>query len=334
MDKVFIIAEAGVNHNGSLARAKKMVDVAVDAGADAVKFQAFNADALVSRYAPKARYQKATTARGESQLAMLRRLQLGPDGQAELMRYCRRKRIVFLSSPFDLESIDMLARLGLKIFKIPSGEITNVPYLRRIGALKKKVIMSTGMATLKEIGDALAILTGSGTRHGDIILLHCNTEYPTPCVDVNLSAMDTMRAAFGLAVGYSDHTEGIEIPVAAVARGARVIEKHFTLDTALRGPDHKASLDPDALKRMVRAIRNVEMAEGNGVKRPSRSEAANMPAVRKSIVAARDIAEGELFTESNLTIKRPGTGISPLRWDKVLGKKAPRAFRGDEIVSL
>ncbi|MFZ3122399.1 MAG: N-acetylneuraminate synthase [Thermodesulfovibrionales bacterium] len=332
--RTFIIAEAGVNHNGSIDIAKKLIDVAAETGADAVKFQTFKAENMVSRFAAKAEYQKKTTDADESQFDMIKRLELNEDAHKELMGYCRDKGIIFLSTPFDLESIDLLNNLGIEIFKIPSGEITNLPYLRKIGRLKKKVILSTGMADLEEIGNAINVLTGYGTRKDDITVLHCNTEYPTPFEDVNLVAMLTIRDAFKVKVGYSDHTPGIEAPVAAVALGATVIEKHFTLDKNMKGPDHKASLDPDELKAMIRTIRNIEKALGDGVKKPSTSELRNKPVVRKSIVAAKEIKKGETFTEDNITVKRPGTGISPMEWDSVIGNKAVRAFEEDDLIEL
>ncbi len=279
-NKTFIIAEAGVNHNGSLELAKKMIDAAVGASADAVKFQTFKAEKVVSRYAPKAEYQKKTTTAeaDESQLEMIKKLELDAAAHQTLIDYCKKKNIRFLSTPFDLESIDLLNELGLDIFKIPSGEITNMPYLRKIGSLKKEIILSTGMANLGEIEDALDVLTGAGTKLKDITILHCNTEYPTPMQDVNLKAMQTIKYAFpGIHVGYSDHTEGIEVSIAAVAMGAAIIEKHFTLDKNMAGPDHKASLEPDELKAMVNAIRNIEKALGNGIKKPSPSELKNKP---------------------------------------------------------
>ena len=334
MHKVFIIAEAGVNHNGSLKTAKKMVDAAAKAGADAVKFQTFNAGSLVSKYAPKAGYQKKATGGAGSQLEMLKRLELDLKAHKELLRYCRKKKIVFLSSPFDLESIDLLARLGLKIFKIPSGEITNMPYLRRIGSLRKTIIMSTGMSNLKEIKDALDVLVGKGTKKGNITVLQCNTEYPTPFEDANLSAMAAIKKKLGIKVGYSDHTAGTDVPIAAAALGAAVIEKHFTLDKNMRGPDHKASLEPGELAAMVKAIRNIEKALGDGKKKPSPSEIKNMAVVRKSIVAARRITKGEMFTLENLTVKRPGKGMSPMEWNKVIDKKAKRNFKQDELIRL
>ena len=332
MKRVFIVAESGVNHNGSLNIAKKMVDVAASAGADAIKFQTFHAQSLVSKFAPKAIYQKKTTGRDESHLEMIKKLELSSDAHKELIRYCRAKKIMFLSSPFDLESIDLLARLGLRTFKIPSGEITNLPYLRKIGSLRRKIIMSTGMATLGEVKDALDILVKSGTKKKDIIVLHCNTEYPTSFKDVNLLAMVTMKNILGVQVGYSDHTSGIEVAIAAVALGARVIEKHFTLDKNGKGPDHKASLEPQELRMMIASIRNIQKALGCGKKGPSKSEAKNISIVRKSIVAARDIRKNEKFSEENIMVKRPGTGISPMIWDKVLNKIASRNFRQDELI--
>ncbi len=332
MDRVMIIAEAGVNHNGSVALAEKMIDAAVEAGADAVKFQTFRAQKLVTAEARMAAYQKRNTGKEESQYAMLKRLELDREAHERLMRRCEERGVIFMSTPFDLESIDMLADLGLEIFKIGSGELTNLPYLRKIGALKRRVILSTGMGTLGEVEAALEVLTTAGTPRSAVTLLHANTMYPTPFEDVNLRAMQTLACAFGCAVGYSDHTPGIEVPVAAVALGARIIEKHFTLDKRMAGPDHKASLEPDELSAMVRAVRRVERALGDGIKRPTASEKPNIPAARKSIVAARDIAEGEVLSEENLTTKRPGTGMSPMRWDEIIGTKALRAYRKDEPI--
>jgi N,N'-diacetyllegionaminate synthase len=334
MNKTFIIAEAGVNHNGSLEMALQLIDVAVATGADAVKFQTFKAEKVVAVNAPKADYQQKTTGSDESQFEMVKKLEMDETAHTRLYQHCQHKGIQFLSTPFDLESIDLLERLGLEIFKIPSGEITNLPYLRKLGALKKRLILSTGMADLGEIEDALDVLTESGTPLENITVLHCNTEYPTPLEDVNLLAMLTIKNAFGVEVGYSDHTAGIEVPIAAVALGATIIEKHFTLDRNLSGPDHKASLEPDELKAMVQAIRNIEKALGDGMKKPSPSESKNKPIARKSIVAARSIRKGETFTVENLTIKRPGTGISPMRWDVILKMKAARDFYEDEIICL
>ena len=334
MNKVFIIAEAGVNHNGSLSIAKKMVDAAKNAGADAVKFQTFKAKNIATKLAPKAAYQKNTTNSNETQFDMLKSLELSIEAHKELMNYCKKKKIMFLSTPFDLESIVMLNKLGLEIFKIPSGEITNMPYLRKIGALKKKIIMSTGMSNIKEIKEALDILIKSGTQKKHIILLQCNTEYPTPYEHVNLRAMHTIKESFKVKVGYSDHTLGIEVPLAAVALGAVVIEKHFTLDKNMRGPDHKASLEPEELKYMVQAIRKVERAMGVTFKKPSPSELKNRDLMRKSITAARDIKKGEIFTVNNITIKRPNTGISPMKWDEVIGCLAKKDFATDEMIEL
>jgi N,N'-diacetyllegionaminate synthase len=333
-NKTFIIAEAGVNHNGSIEIAKKMIEVAKECGADAIKFQTFKAEKVISKYAPKAEYQKQTTGETDSQLEMVKKLELSFDDFVALKEYCDKLNIMFLSTPFDFESIDFLNDLGLEIFKIPSGEITNLPYLEKIGKLGKKVILSTGMADLGEIEDALDILTSCGTKKEDITILHCNTEYPTPYEDVNLLAMLTIKEAFKVKVGYSDHTLGIEIPIAAVALGASVIEKHFTLDKNMEGPDHKASLEPHELKAMIDAIRNIEKALGNGIKKPSKSELKNKDIVRKSIVAKREIKKGEIFTEDNITVKRPGTGISPMRWYEVLGKVAPKDYKEDELIEI
>ncbi len=332
MSDVFIIAEAGVNHNGDINLAKKLIDVASEAGADAVKFQSFKAEKLVTKTAKKADYQNETTDSTENQYTMIKKLELDYGKHQELIDYCKSKNIMFLSSPFDLESIDLLNDLGIELFKVPSGEITNLPYLRKIGKLNKKVVVSTGMANLGEIEDAIDVLRVSGTD--DISILHCNTEYPTPMEDVNLTAMNTIKDAFKVEVGYSDHTLGIEIPIAAVTLGARVIEKHFTLDKTMEGPDHRASLDPDELKEMVTSIRNIEQALGNGVKKPSKSEQKNKEIARKSIVAGADIKKGERFTEENIEIKRPGEGISPMSWDVVIGKEAKREFAKNELIEL
>lgn len=329
---IFIIAEAGVNHNGSLELAKKLIDVAAKAGADAVKFQTFKADKLVSKTAKKAEYQQQTTDASESQYAMIKKLELDIAAHHELIAYCKTKNILFLSTPFDHESIELLNDLGMSIFKIPSGEITNLPYLRHIGSLGKKVIMSSGMADLGEIEDALDILAEAGTLKENITVLHATTEYPCPIDEVNLRAMQTIALAFGIKAGYSDHTNGIEIPIAAAAMGATVIEKHFTLDREMEGPDHKASLEPDELIAMVKAIRNIEKALGNGIKKPSFSEAKNMAVARKSIVAACPIREGESFTAANITIKRPGNGISPMRYDEIIGTNAKKDYEADELI--
>ena len=333
-ERVFIIAEAGVNHNGSVKIAKKLIDAAVKAGADAVKFQTFKAKSVVSRYAPKAEYQKRSGGKDETQFEMLKKLELEIDVHRELIKYCKKKKIVFLSSPFDLDSIDLLAELGLEIFKIPSGEITNLPYLNKIGSLNKKVIMSTGMADLKEIKEALDILISSGTGKQNIVLLHCNTAYPTPSEDVNLKAMFTINKAFKVKVGYSDHTLGIEIPIAAVALGASVIEKHFTLDKNMEGPDHKASLEPSELKALVSAVRNVEKALGNGIKKSTKSEEENKNIVRKSIVAKINIPKGVRITDSMLDIKRPGTGLEPKALSRVVGRKTKRAIEKDTLIEI
>lgn len=334
MRNVFIIAEAGVNHNGSLVLAKKLVDVAVDAGADAVKFQTFKADSLVSKSAQKADYQMQLTSADETQYEMIKKLELDEHAHCELIRYCNEKKIMFLSTPFDHDSIDMLNGFEMQIYKIPSGEITNLPYLRHVGRLGKKVIMSTGMADLGEIEDALDILMLSGLPKEKITVLHATTEYPCPIDEVNLKAMQTIRNAFGIDVGYSDHTQGIEVPIAAVAMGACVIEKHLTLDRSMEGPDHQASLEPQEFKKMVIGIRNIEQALGDGVKRSSKSELKNMNVARKSIVAARLIKVNETFNEANITVKRPGNGISPMRWDEVLGHIATRNFAKDELIEL
>ncbi len=330
--KVYIIAEAGVNHNGSLKLAKQLIDIASCAGIDAVKFQSFKASNLVSENAKKAEYQKETTNQHESQFDMLKKLELKKETHIELINYAKEKNIEFLSTPFDLESIDLLDDLGLNIFKIPSGEITNLPYLRKIGSLKKEVILSTGMSNLQEIKDALGILIESGTQKDNITILHANTEYPTPYEDVNLNAMRTISKEFNIKVGYSDHTLGIEVPIAAVAMGATIIEKHFTIDKTLDGPDHKASLDSDELKAMVCGIRNIENALGNGIKQASKSESKNICIVRKSIVASKDIKKGEIFTEKNITTKRPGNGISPMKWDDIVGSIATKNYIKDELI--
>lgn len=327
---VFIIAEAGVNHNGDIELAKKLIDVASDAGADAVKFQAFKADDLVQQSAPLAPYQQRS--QKGSQYDMLKKLELNETHHRMLRDYALEKGILFLSSPFDLDSIDLLAAMDLPIIKIPSGEITNLPYLRKIGRLGKKVILSTGMSYLFEVAGAIEALEQAGTT--DITLLHCNTEYPTPMDDVNLLAMRTLRDMFDRPVGYSDHTMGIEISLGAVAMGAKVIEKHITLDRNMEGPDHAASSDPEEFKAMVRAIRNLEKGLGTGLKRPSASEQANKDVARKSIFAAVDISIGQLIKESDLTIKRPGTGLSPMLYDEVVGKRAKRDFKKGEAMEL
>lgn len=332
--KTLIIAEAGVNHNGDLDMARRLVDVAAEAGADLVKFQTFKADRLVATDAPKAAYQQRASHADETQHAMIRRLELSPAAHEALIGHCKSRGIGFFSTAFDLESIDLLVSLGLDRFKIPSGEITNLPYLRRIGSFGKPVLLSTGMASMADIEAALEVLETVGTPRDRITVLHCNTEYPTPMGDVNLRAMQTLQRAFDVTVGYSDHTEGIEIAVAAVALGATVIEKHFTLDRSLPGPDHRASLEPGELRAMVTAIRNIEQALGDGRKRPSASERKNIAIARKSLVAARPIRAGETFDATNLTAKRPGNGLSPMRWDEVIGRRAARDFAQDELIEL
>lgn len=332
--KTLIIAEAGVNHNGDINLAKKLIDAAAEAGADIVKFQTFNANRQVTRSAKKADYQVQTTDSTESQHEMLSRLELTEAMHHILIAHCKTCNIAFLSTGFDIESVDLLVSLGQECFKIPSGEITNLPYLRHIGQLGKTVILSTGMATMSDIEAAIDVLEQAGTPRAMVTVLHCTTEYPTPMNEVNLRAMQSINKALGIAVGYSDHTQGIEVAIAAVATGAAVIEKHFTLNRNLPGPDHKASIEPAELKAMVTAIRNIEMAMGDGIKRLTPSEAKNKPVARKSLVASREIKAGEVFTADNLTAKRPGTGISPMRWDEVLGKKAPHDFIEDELIDL
>lgn len=329
--KVLIIAEAGVNHNGSLELAKKLIDVAKECGADIVKFQTAKLESLVSKCAPMAEYQKNNIGQVKSQKDMLKELLLSFNDFVELKRYCDEKQIEFLSTPFDIDSIYFLNDM-VNVWKVPSGEITNLPYLIEIAKTKKPVILSTGMSEMHEIEDAVRVLRQNGTEK--ITLLHCNTQYPTPYEDVNLNAMNQLKEEFEVEVGYSDHTQGIEVPVAAVAMGATVIEKHFTLDKNMEGPDHKASLDPKELKDMVCAIRNIEKAMGNGIKKPSDSEKPNKAVARKSIVASRRIKKGEIFTEENLTTKRPGNGISPMKWFEVLGQTASRDFEEDELINL
>jgi len=332
--RTLIIAEAGVNHNGDLDMAKQLIDAAAKAGADLVKFQTFSADRLVTRTATMADYQTKNTQREESQYEMLKRLELSAEMHDELIAHCELRKIGFFSTAFDMESIDLLESFGQNIFKIPSGEITNLPYLRSIGRLGKSVILSTGMATLGDIESAISALEEAGTAREDITVLHCTTEYPTPMSEVNLRAMKSIKHAFGVEVGYSDHTPGIEVAVAAVALGASVIEKHFTLDCSLPGPDHKASLEPEDLEAMVAAIRNIETAMGDGVKRFTESEARNRPVMRKSLVASQAIRAGDTFSSNNIMCKRPGTGISPMRWDEIVGRKATRDFLADELIDL
>ncbi|MFT4802843.1 MAG: N,N'-diacetyllegionaminate synthase [Psychroserpens sp.] len=329
-----IIAEAGVNHNGDLALAKQLIDVAADAGADLVKFQTFSADRLATGQAKKADYQSLTTDSTESQHQMLSRLELSANMHHELIDYCTKRNIGFFSSGFDIESVDFLINLGVNHFKIPSGEITNLPYLLHIGQLNKPVILSTGMATMGDIEAAIDVLEQAGTSRSLITVLHCTTEYPAPMEEVNLRAMQSMQAAFGVAVGYSDHTVGIEVAIAAAALGATVIEKHFTLDKSLPGPDHKASLEPDELKAMVAAIRNIDIALGDGIKRLTPSEIRNKPVARKSLVASKAIKAGEVLNAENVTTKRPGTGISPMQWEAVMGRKAMRDFVVDELIEI
>ena len=333
--KTLVIAEAGVNHNGDMALAKQLVAVAADAGSDFVKFQTFIAKNIVSQSAPKADYQKGTTDPEESQQEMIRKLELTYEDHRELIGECRKHGIGFFSTAFDTDSINLLENLGaLDFVKVPSGELTNLPYLRYLTRRGKPVLLSTGMATIGEVEAAIEAIEKAGTPREKITVLHCTTEYPTPMDEVNLNAMVNMGRALGVSVGYSDHTQGIEVPIAAVALGAEVIEKHFTLDRSLPGPDHRASLEPEELKAMVSGIRNIEKAMGDGVKRPGPSELKNKPIARKSLVAACPIQAGERFTEANLMPKRPGTGISPMRWDEVIGRQAPRDFAPDELIEL
>ena len=333
MNKVLIIAEAGVNHNGNYDLALQLIDAAKEAGADIVKFQTFVPELLMSKKAQKADYQKATTGEGESQLDMIKKLSLGYNEFRSLKDYCEKKGIEFLSTAFDMPSIDFLEELGIRLHKIPSGEITNLPYLKKTGSLKKKVIISTGMATMQEIAEALAVLTKAGTPISDITVLHCNTEYPTPFEDVNLLAMKTIGDTFQVKIGYSDHTKGIEVPIAAVALGAIVIEKHFTLDRNMEGPDHKASLEPSELKLMVQSIRNIEKAIGQNTKEPSASEIKNIAIARKSIHLSKNVKAGHLLTEADLIMKRPGDGISPMKINDVIGKKTKSDLDEDTKLS-
>ena len=329
-----IIAEAGVNHNGSIELAFELIDAASEAGADVVKFQTFKAENLVTRSAAKADYQLGTTDSKETQFEMIKKLELSYDIHLKLISRCKEKGIRFSSTGFDTSSVDVLIELGVDFLKVPSGEITNLPYLRHVGSKGLPIILSTGMSSMQEVASALQILEKAGARKHDINVLHCNTEYPTPMEDVNLRAMLSMENKLGVKVGYSDHTLGIEIPIAAVAMGATVIEKHFTLDRTMEGPDHAASLEPDELKQIVYSIRNIEKAMGDGQKKPSKSEQANMGVARKSIVASKNIKIGEQFTEENLAVKRPGTGISPLRWDELLGIESNKDFQADELISI
>tara|TARA_X000000950_G_C13912196_1_gene659431 strand:- start:1122 stop:2117 length:996 start_codon:yes stop_codon:yes gene_type:complete len=329
---VFIIAEAGVNHNGSIKLAKNLIDVASISGADAVKFQTFFAKNLSTKNSKKANYQKNLTNYNETQFSMLKKLELTKEMHIDLINHCKKKKIEFLSSPFDLDSIQLLEELKLKRFKIPSGEITNLPYLRYLGKLNKKIILSTGMSTIIEVKSALEVLTKSGTKKNNITVLHTNTEYPTPFEDVNLRAMVSMGKKLNVKFGYSDHTLGVEVDIAAVAMGATCIEKHFTLDCNMKGPDHKASLEPSQLTSMVKSIRNIEKALGSDKKKITKSESKNLQIVRKSIVAKRNIKKGEILNENNLAIKRPGGGISPMKWDHFLGSKAKRDYKEDDLI--
>lgn len=335
MHKTLIIAEAGVNHNGSIVLAKKLIDAAAEAGADYVKFQTFKTENLVSKATKKAVYQKRNfSGEDDSQFSMLKKLELSSEQHSELVTYSKQRGIKFLSTAFDLDSIDFLSTLNLGIWKIPSGEITNYPYLKRIALKNEPIILSTGMSEIEEIENAITVLLNYGIKRNQITLLHCNTEYPTPMEDVNLKAMLAMEKRFGIHTGYSDHTRGIEVPIAAVSLGATVIEKHFTLDRSMEGPDHKASLEPGELKAMIDAIRNIEKALGDGIKRVSASEQKNKSIVRKSIVASRRILKGETFTEDNITVKRPGNGLSPMLWEKVLGRKAIQTFEEEDFIVL
>ena len=331
-----IIAEAGVNHNGSIDIAKQLVDKAVEAGVDIIKFQTFKADKLVSKSAKQAEYQKKNigTNSDDSQYNMLKKLELSEQDHQELMAYCKERGIQFFSTAFDLESIDYLHSLNLGLWKIPSGEITNYPYIKKIAQYHEPVILSTGMCKMDDISAAMNVLCKNGVERSQITILHCNTEYPTPYKDVNLMAMQQIKKEYQVSVGYSDHTKGIEVPIAAVALGASVIEKHFTLDRNMEGPDHKASLEPDELKAMVSAIRHIEQALGDGHKQISESERKNIAIARKSIVAACPIKKGEMLTEQNLTVKRPGTGISPMRWEEVIGTKAIKDFAEEDLIEI
>lgn len=330
-----IIAEAGVNHNGSIELAKKLVDEAVSAGVDIIKFQTFKSEKLVSKSARQAEYQQRNIGKkDEGQLAMLKKLELSEDDHYDLINYCKERNIQFFSTAFDLESVEFLHKLGLGLWKIPSGEISNYPYLKLIASYGEPVILSTGMCELADIEAALNVLTTNGLDKDKITILHCNTEYPTPMQDVNLKAMNEIAERFGVKVGYSDHTKGIEVPIAAVALGASIIEKHFTLDRNMEGPDHKASLEPDELKQMVTAIRNIELAIGNGHKTVSDSERKNIEIARKSLVAACNIKKGDTLTAENVAVKRPGNGINPMRWNEVIGTKAIRDFSEDELIEL
>ncbi|MEK5289173.1 N-acetylneuraminate synthase [Streptococcus sp. FSL R7-0212] len=328
---VYIIAEIGCNHNGDIELAKRMVDVAVECGVDAVKFQTFKADKLISKYAPKAEYQKITTGIEDSQLEMTRRLELSFEEYLELKDYCLAKKVDVFSTPFDFESLDFLISTDMPIYKIPSGEITNLPYLEIIGKLNKKVILSTGMANMEEIHNAVNILVNNGTK--DISILHCTTEYPTPFTSINLNVLNTLKKEFpNLKIGYSDHSIGYQVPIAAAALGAEVIEKHFTLDTNMPGPDHKASATPEILSDLVKGIRIVESALGKSEKIPDPVEEKNKIVARKSIVALKEIKKGDTYTTENITVKRPGNGISPMHWYDILGDQAEESFEPDQLV--
>lgn len=334
MKKVIIIAEAGVNHNGNVSVAKKLIDVASEAGVDYVKFQTFKTENLVTKNAKKAKYQIENTNEAGSQFDMLKKLELNVEAHHLLIDYCAQKNIKFLSTGFDMESLDLLNNLNIDIFKVPSGEITNLPYLEKVASFGKPVILSTGMCAMQEVKDAFEVILAGGIKKENVMILHCNTEYPTPMEDVNLTAMLSIKKELGVKIGYSDHTLGIEIPIAAVAIGASVIEKHFTLDRNMDGPDHKASLKPDELKSMVTAIRNTELALGDGIKKPTKSEQKNILIARKSIVAIDDINKGDIFTEQNISVKRPGNGISAMKWHDVLGTKADKNYKEDELIKL
>ncbi|WP_010182307.1 N-acetylneuraminate synthase [Aquimarina agarilytica] len=335
MRRTLIIAEAGVNHNGDIDQAKKLIDVAASAEVDYVKFQTFKAAKLVTKTAKRATYQDKNTENLDSQFEMLEKLELTEEMHDILINYCNEKGVRFLSTGFDLESLEYLSKIGIELAKIPSGEITNYPYLKKVANLFSEVILSTGMADMEEIKQAVKVLLDNGVKKENLTILHCNTEYPTPMIDVNLKAMNYIKSILGVNIGYSDHTLGIEVPIAAVALGASVIEKHFTLDRNLPGPDHKASLEPRELKEMVISIRNIEQAlSGSGIKEPSKSEIKNKPIARKSIVAKKGIAKGDFFTEDNLAIKRPGTGISPMQWNNIIGKKSLKDFNADDLISI
>ena len=329
-----IIAEAGVNHNGSIKIAKQLIDVAKKAGADFVKFQTFKAKDLVTDYAQKAEYQKTNSKKNESQINMLKKLELSYESHIDLINYCNEVGIKFLSTGFDIDSVNMLNQLNIDFFKIPSGEINNIPFLRNFGRFEKPIVLSTGMSTMEEIRQALKTLMDSGVKKEQITVLHCNSEYPTPLKDVNLNAMLSIKKEFSIEVGYSDHTIGFETSIAAVAMGAKIIEKHFTLDVQMEGPDHKASLSPDGLCKMIKSIRNVEVLLGSKVKNPSESEAKNIQIARKSIVAKKPIKSGELFNENNLTTKRPGIGVSPVYWDKIIGTKSTKDYLPDQLIEI